>query len=54
MQESIKLELYYFNNEITLPIVYRVLSIDSVVGDSALFDFVVGYSSNCFNNSFFL
>jgi len=29
MQESIKLELYYFNNEITLPIVFFIIKIQN-------------------------
>ena len=37
-----------------LPIVYRVFSMDSVVGDKDLFDFVIGWSSNCLSNYFFL
>ena len=37
-----------------LPIVSRVFSIDSVVGDKDLFDLVMGWSSNCLSNYFFL
>lgn len=36
-----------------VPMVSRVLSMDSVVGESERLDLVVGCSSNCFRSSFF-